>query len=141
MGSIIALSNSPVSLEGAITAARFVHKFRQEHTRALNNRLQKRRGALTKVNIRLMNRRMAIVPHSSGLVAHLDAIQNADETLCAMSQLLQERLASCVKVPSCEASLRQRRMSAPIDWESIRRDINTMPDDFLQPECLRPGSA
>ena len=92
----------------------------------MDNRLQKRRGALTSTSIRLTSRRGAIC-EASGLLAHLDAVAHETETLrVTRAALLQEDVSNGPGGrlrPMSTVDRPDRRQSVQIDWDNLRRDI------------------
>ena len=115
-----------------VEASKFVGKFRDSAARMKNNRLLQRREALTVPKLRFAMRRPAI-SSQSGMLAHLNAIDQETATLA----LVRELIASGTQRVSVSETLgfeaeegqgrfKSRRHSFPIDWEDIRLRIQAV---------------
>ena len=93
------------------------------------NRLLQRRDALTTQTLRYGTRRAAIQPGMSGMMAHLDAVNQEVETFASLATMISSGKQPVIIAESDVGHTRRlsmdrpRRQSMPINWEALRLNI------------------
>jgi len=129
-GSLLRRRGSQFDLaREAVEASKFVAKFREAHTLAMNTRLIRRRSALKMSDIRFASRRPGI-SSQSGLIAQLNALSQETETLALVRAMMlngvqRMSVAENLDVGSEQPNTKPRRYSMPIDWDAMRLNVWT----------------